>query len=160
MAEVFILLGGNVGDKSKIFQQTKKLIGERIGLITKESSVYATEPWGFESELFWNQAIITATDLDPHEILIQTQTIEEEMGRLSKSTNYEARTIDIDLLFYDNLVLEMPDLTIPHPKMEERRFVLIPLAEIAPNICHPKTGLTVLEMLQKCGDPLSVERIS
>ena len=97
--------------------------------------------------------------LDPYEILIQTQSIEKEMGRLTKSTNYEARTIDIDLLFYDNLVLEMPDLTIPHPKMGERRFVLIPLAEIASNICHPKTGLSVQEMLQKCRDPLRVERI-
>lgn len=154
-----MLLGGNVGDKSKIFQQTKKLISERIGLIIKESSVYATEPWGFESDLFWNQAIATVTELDPYEILIQTQSIEKEMGRLTKSTNYEARTIDIDLLFYDNLVLEMPDLTIPHPKMGERRFVLIPLAEIASNICHPKTGLSVQEMLQKCRDPLRVERI-
>ena len=154
-----MLLGGNVGDKSKIFQQTKKLISERIGLITKESSVYATEPWGFESELFWNQALITETDLDPHEILIQTQSIEKEMGRISKSISYEARTIDIDLLFYDDLVLEMPGLIIPHPRMGERRFVLIPLAEIASNICHPQTGLTVLEMLQKCRDPLRVERI-
>jgi 2-amino-4-hydroxy-6-hydroxymethyldihydropteridine diphosphokinase len=160
MAEVFMLLGGNVGDKSKIFQQTKKLISERIGVITKESSVYATEPWGFESELFWNQAIATVTELDPYEILVQTQSIEKEMGRISKSTIYEARIIDIDLLFYDDLVLEMPDLTIPHPKMGERKFVLIPLAEIASETRHPQTGLTVMEMLQQCDDLLRVERIS
>ncbi len=155
-----MLLGGNVGDKSKIFQQTKKLISERIGVITKESSVYATEPWGFESELFWNQAIATVTELDPYEILVQTQSIEKEMGRISKSTIYEARIIDIDLLFYDDLVLEMPDLTIPHPKMGERKFVLIPLAEIASETRHPQTGLTVMEMLQQCDDLLRVERIS
>lgn len=155
-----MLLGGNVGDKSKIFQQTKKLISERIGVITKESSVYATEPWGFESELFWNQAIATVTELDPYEILVQTQSIEKELGRISKSTIYEARIIDIDLLFYDDLVLEMPDLTIPHPKMGERKFVLIPLAEIASETRHPQTGLTVMEMLQQCDDLLRVERIS
>src|SRR5450759_97875 len=84
MNEVFILLGGNLQDKSKIFEKTRKLIGERVGLITKQSSVYVTEPWGFESELFWNQAIIAETALNPHEILQQTQTIEINMGRTIK----------------------------------------------------------------------------
>ena len=143
MSEVFILLGGNLGDKSKIFEETKKLIGERVGLVIKQSSVYVTEPWGFDSEQFWNQAIIVETTLNPHEILQQTQTIEKNMGRTNKSTHYEARTMDIDLLFYNDLKLNTSDLTLPHPKIGERKFVLIPLNEIAPDKRHPVSGLKV-----------------
>jgi 2-amino-4-hydroxy-6-hydroxymethyldihydropteridine diphosphokinase len=95
MAEVYILLGGNLGDKSKIFEETRKQIGEKIGMITKRSSVYVTEPWGFESEMFWNQALIAETRLLPNEILEQTQNIEKIMGRTSKSNHYVARVIDI-----------------------------------------------------------------
>ena len=159
MAEVYILLGGNVGDKSKIFKETKKLINDRIGLITKQSSVYATEPWGFVSDLFWNQAIIAETTLDPFEILQQSQAIEKSMGRIKLSDNYEARTMDIDLLFYDDLQVSTPNLAIPHPKMSERKFVLIPLNEIVPEKIHPGSGLTVHEMLLKCKDQLKVKRI-
>ncbi len=159
MNEVFVLLGGNVGDKSKIFIETRKLIGERIGLITKLSSVYVTESWGFESELFWNQAIIIASTLNPHEILYQAQAIEKKMGRTRESGKDEARIIDIDLLFYNDLQLNAPDLTIPHPKIGERKFVLIPLNEIAPDKLHPGLGLKVREMLQICPDTLYVERI-
>ena len=159
MNEVFILLGGNLEDKSKIFEDTRKLIGERIGLITEQSSVYVTEPWGFESEVFWNQALIVQTSLNPPEILHNTQTIEIMMGRVKKSDQYEARVMDIDLLFYNDLVLNIPDLTLPHPKMGDRKFVLIPLNEIAPNKCHPVTGLKVQEMLRLCSDKLNVERL-
>ena len=159
MNEVYILLGGNLGDKSKIFEETRKLIGERIGLVTKQSSVYVTEPWGFESELFWNQAIVVETVLSPYEILQQTQDIEIKMGRIKQSDSYEARTMDIDLLFYNDLELNTSDLTLPHPKMGERKFVLIPLNEIAPDKRHPVSGLKVQEMLRLCTDPLKVERI-
>jgi len=159
MAEVYILLGGNVGDKSKIFAETKKLIGERIGLIIKLSSVYESEPWGFESNLFWNQVIVLETPLNPHEILLLSQSIEKTMGRNEKSDNYESRTIDIDLLFYNDLHLNSSNLILPHPKMGERNFVLIPLSEIAPEKLHPVTHLKVKEMLQICTDRLKVERI-
>jgi len=159
MNEVFILLGGNLQDKSKIFEETRKLIGERIGLITKQSSVYVTEPWGFQSELFWNQVLIVRTSLKPLEILQQTQTIEKEMGRVKKSDHYEARVMDIDLLFYNDLVLNSSVLTLPHPRMADRKFVLIPLNEIAPDKCHPVTGLKVHDMLGLCVDQLNVERI-
>ena len=156
MAEVFILLGGNVGDKAKIFDQSRKLIGERIGSITKMSSVYETESWGFKADLFWNQAIVVTTSLDPFELLSRTQAIEKELGRRKKSARYEDRIIDIDLLFYDNLQLTTPELTIPHPKTGERRFVLIPLNELAPDYCHPVSGLMVKELLARCKDPLKV----
>ena len=159
MNEVFILLGGNLKDKSKIFEETRKLIGERIGMVTKQSSVYVTEPWGFDSELFWNQALIAKTNLNPHQILKQTQTIEKMMGRVKKSDQYEARVMDIDLLFYNDLILNTSELTLPHPKIGDRKFVLIPLNEIAPDKCHPVTGLKVQEMLWLCSDQLNVDRI-
>ena len=159
MNEVFILLGGNLKDKSKIFEETRKLIGERIGMVTKQSSVYVTEPWGFESELFWNQALIAMTTLNPHEILHQSQAIEKLMGRVKQTDHYEARVMDIDLLFYNDLILSTSDLTLPHPKIGDRKFVLIPLNEIAPEKCHPVTGLKVQEMLRLCSDQLGVDRI-
>jgi len=157
MAEVYILLGGNLGDKSKIFEETRKQIGERIGPVTRLSSVYVTEPWGFKSDLFWNQALITETVLTPHEVLKQTQEIEINMGRTTKSTHYIARVIDIDLLFYEDLQLNSLDLTLPHPRIGVRKFVLIPLNEIAPGKRHPYSGLTIKEMLQICPDELNVE---
>jgi 2-amino-4-hydroxy-6-hydroxymethyldihydropteridine diphosphokinase len=159
MNEVFILLGGNLEDKSKIFEETRILISERIGMVTKLSSVYVTEPWGFESEQFWNQALIAITKLNPYEVLLQTQTIEKMMGRVKKSDHYEARVMDIDLLFYNDLVLNTSELTLPHPKMGDRKFVLIPLNEIASDKYHPVSGLMVKEMLSLCTDKLNVERI-
>ena len=159
MAEVFILLGGNLGDKSKIFNETTKLIIERTGMITKQSSLYVTEAWGFDSEPFWNQVIILKTTLDPYELLQQTQAIEKIMGRVKNSSGYEARTMDIDLLFYDDLQLNTPDLVIPHPKIGERKFVLVPLHEVAPDKYHPVSGVKVKELLQRCTDQSAVVRI-
>jgi 2-amino-4-hydroxy-6-hydroxymethyldihydropteridine diphosphokinase len=159
MNEVYILLGGNLGDKSEIFKEAIKLIGERVGLVTKQSSAYVTESWGFDSNLFRNQAVIVETALSPNETLQQTQAIEIIMGRINKSTHYEARTLDIDLIFYNDLVLNTIDLTLPHSKMAERKFVLIPLNEIAPDKRHPVSGLRVGEMLRLCTDPLKVEQI-
>ena len=158
-------MGGNVGDKAKIFEETRKLIGERIGLITKMSSVYATESWGFKSDLFWNQVLVLESRLNPFKILTLTQSIETVIGRLKKtlsnngSCNYEDRIIDIDILFYDNLQLDTPRLTIPHPKIGERKFVLVPLNEIAPDKYHPVSGVNVEELLRLCTDQLMVERI-
>jgi 2-amino-4-hydroxy-6-hydroxymethyldihydropteridine diphosphokinase len=159
MAKVFILLGGNVGDKSKILEQTRKLIDKRIGIITQQSSVYKTESWGFKTDPFYNQAISLESQLTPFEILEQSQAIEKELGRIKLSTAYEDRKIDIDLIFYDNLNITTTQLTIPHPRIGERRFVLIPLLEIAPELCHPVTGVSLSQMLDTCQDQLSVERL-
>jgi 2-amino-4-hydroxy-6-hydroxymethyldihydropteridine diphosphokinase len=159
MSEVSILLGGNQGDKHKIFSETIKLIREKIGQIIIISSVYETEPWGFVSDLFWNQALIAETVLSPDEVLTTAFEIENLMGRKRLSDNYEARPIDIDLMFYDNLEIISPRLTLPHPMMAQRRFMLVPLAEIAPEKIHPITGLTISEMLRICPDKLKVIRI-
>ena len=159
MAEVFILLGGNMGDKTKIFCETRERLSIEIGVVVKCSSIYETEPWGFCSELFWNQALIIKTDLLPESILDKTQIIERAMGRVRNSSGYEARTMDIDLLFYDDYVINNPNLILPHPKMGERKFVLVPLNEIAGDKIHPVSGLSVTEMRDRCKDPLAVKRI-
>lgn len=159
MAEVYILLGGNLGDKSKIFADTIKQISEKIGPVKRRSSVYVTESWGFTSAPFWNQALICDTDLLPHDVLTQSQAIEKAMGRIEKSTRYIARVMDIDLLFYNDLQINSAGLTIPHPRMQDRKFVLIPLNEIAAGKRHPVSGLTVAEMLSLCQDELRVERL-
>ena len=122
------------------------------------SAVYSTESWGFESPLFFNQVIVVETALNPIDLLGQTQLIETDMGRIKKSTHYEARIIDIDLLFYDNLHIETPELTIPHPRIAMRKFVLIPLNEIAPDKLHPVSGMKMAELLHHCQDPLKVDR--
>ncbi len=159
MANVFILLGGNVGDKSKIFNLTSQQIADKIGRIAQTSAIYATESWGFKSDLFWNQLLIVDTPHNPHEVLRLTQIIEMELGRTSKGEIYENRTIDLDLLFYDDLILSTPQLTIPHPKIAVRKFVLVPLNEIAPDKIDPISGLKVQEMLIRCTDLLSVEKV-
>ena len=160
MAEVFILLGGNVGDKEKIFRETHTLISKTIGSVKKESSVYETASWGFMSENFLNQALIVETSLFPEEVLIETQKIEQMMGRTRNSEDYEARTLDIDLIFYNDLIINTITLTIPHPLMEKRNFVLIPLNEIAPEKKHPVTGKQIQELIHLSGDPLPVTKIS
>ena len=159
MSEVFILLGGNEGDKHKIFSETIKLIGETIGTVKLLSSVYETETWGFVSDLFWNQALIVKTSLLPEDVLKCALEIENKMGRIRLSANYEARPIDIDLMFYDDLVIDTPSLTIPHSLMAQRRFILVPLSEIAPDRIHPVTKMTINEMLQNCPDQLKVTRL-
>ena len=159
MSEVFILLGGNEGNKHKIFSETIKLIGETIGKVKVTSSVYETEPWGFVSDLFWNQALIVESSLLPEDVLMCAFEIENKMGRKRISENYEARPIDIDLMFYDDLQINTQHLTIPHPLIAQRRFMLIPLAEIAPERIHPVTKLTIRDMLQICPDHLKVTRL-
>ena len=134
------------------------MIGDCIGKSTKLSSIYDTEPWGFESEPFWNQVLVIETMLLPFEILNLTQAIETKMGRVRSSGYYESRPMDIDLLFYDDLILNTPRLTLPHPKIAERRFVLEPLNEIAPLKHHSVTGYTISEMLRMCNDHLRVEK--
>jgi 2-amino-4-hydroxy-6-hydroxymethyldihydropteridine diphosphokinase len=156
MSLVYLILGGNRGNRSEIFSGAINLLTSEIGPQIAISSVYESESWGFESELFLNQVIIIETQLSPVEVLRRTQQIEVQLGRVRKSEGYEPRTLDIDLLYYDSLVISSPDLTIPHPRISERKFVLVPLAEIAPTLKDPFTGMTVEEMLHKCADTSKV----
>ena len=161
MAKLFLLLGGNLGDKKQIFETARTRLSEELGKIIQYSSIYETEPWGFKAgNFFWNQALIIATYIQPMEVLHRTKIIEQELGRKRGQERYSSRTIDIDLLFYDQLVSHKPKLELPHPRMIDRKFVLEPLAEIAPNWIHPVFLKTVVELLENCTDTLKVQRIN
>lgn len=131
--KVFLALGTNLGDRKANIAEAVRLIGIRIGHVERLSSLYETEPWGFNSDnMFANAALMCLTTLSPMEVLHATQRIERDMGRTEKSVNgsYHDRIIDVDILLYDNLEMHTPELTIPHPQMEKRDFVMKPLNEI------------------------------
>lgn len=133
MHKVYLSLGSNLGDRKYEIKRAVELIGERIGTVERVSSLYETEPWGFSSDnMFVNAAVCVSTQLTPRALLEATQAIERDMGRTAKSVNgqYHDRTIDIDILFYDNIKVDEPDLKIPHQLMNERDFVMKPLKEI------------------------------
>lgn len=130
---LFLSLGSNLGDRAQMLHRAIALISERIGTVQRVSSFIETEPWGFQSEHpFLNAACMVLTTLSPERCLKETQKIERELGRTKKSKNgvYHDRPIDIDLLLYGNLKLSTPKLTLPHPHMYERDFVMKPLREI------------------------------
>lgn len=160
MAKVFLLLGGNLGNKKVIFNQALALLEEAVGKIVQQSAIYETEPWGFESEdLFWNQVVVLETRLDADSLLEETQQIEYQLGRVRHGAQYSSRLIDLDILFYDQLILNQPWLEIPHPRIAERRFVLEPLAEIAPDFIHPASKKTIAQLLAECTDQLAVKKL-
>lgn len=152
MATVYLGLGTNLGNKEANLRTAIYKLQERIGKQVSLSSFYETAPWGFESDhSFLNAAIGLETSLSPIEILHITQEIEKELGRTKKSVNgsYSDRLIDIDILLYDTLVLQTPELTVPHPLMTERDFVMKPLIEIAENVIHPTRQKTLSELYQE-----------
>lgn len=152
MTTVYLGLGTNLGNKEANLRTAIYKLQERIGKQVSLSSFYETAPWGFESDhSFLNAAIGLETSLSPIEILHITQEIEKELGRTKKSVNgsYSDRLIDIDILLYDTLVLQTPELTIPHPLMTERDFVMKPLIEIAGNVIHPTREKTLSELYQE-----------
>ena len=139
--QVYLGLGSNLGDCSRNLKRAIRLIGERVGTVVRQSSFIETEPWGFQSEnKFLNAVVLCETERTPREVLLLTQQIERDMGRKVKSLTshlspltpkvYSDRCIDIDILLYDDLTVDEPDLKIPHPLMHERDFVMIPLEEI------------------------------
>ena len=154
MAKVYLGLGTNLGDKEQNLRDAVQKIEEQVGKIVSLSAFYVTAPWGFSSDnSFLNAAACVETKLSPLEVLQETQMIEKELGRTQKSVNrmYSDRLIDIDLLLYEDLVLSVisasgVELTLPHPLMTERDFVMKPLAEIAPGLVHPVLGKTMKEL--------------
>lgn len=129
--QVYLGLGSNQGDRAAQLARAIELIGQRVGQVLRQSSIIETSPWGFTSgNMFLNCAIFCETELLPRQLLQVTKQIERELGRHYKGGAYRDRTIDIDILLYDDLTIDMPDLQIPHPLMYERDFVMIPLNEI------------------------------
>ena len=160
MLQVDILLGGNVGNTLEIFNKAKVQMVEKAGQIIQESSLYQTEAWGFDSDPFLNQVVTIETTLLPQELLQKLFSIETYFGRERKGSGYSARTLDLDILFVEDQVMNEPTLIIPHPRMAERRFVLEPLNELYPNRIHPITGKTISQMISGCPDNSRVEKLS
>lgn len=149
MPKLVLLTGGNLGDIETNIYSVKKHIADRIGNILRESSVYRSKAWGFDSsDTFLNQALIVDTSLDPYSVLDEIHTIEKHFGRerFEKKVGYESRTMDIDILFYDNEIIDSETLKIPHPLIQEREFVLTPLTEIMPLYRHPTLNMLIYEI--------------
>ncbi|AFM05661.1 2-amino-4-hydroxy-6-hydroxymethyldihydropteridine pyrophosphokinase [Bernardetia litoralis DSM 6794] len=162
---VFLLLGGNLGDRENNILEAKKYISLQIGHLEKESSLYQTAAWGVENQpSFLNQVIKISSLLSPQEILLQIEDIEKKLGR-KRYQKWYARTIDVDILYYESDILEdeenengQKNLKVPHPFLQERRFTLVPLVEIAPDFIHPTLQKTNTELLEKCLDKLPVKK--
>ena len=156
--KIYFSLGSNIGDKEKHICDAQSLIHSRIGEIVTESSLYITEAWGFNSdEMFLNKVVAVESELDAFAVLDTVQEIEILLGRTTKTANqYQSRIIDIDILFYDNKIIETQQLIIPHQHIQNRLFVLLPLAEIAPDFIHPKLQKTISDLLEHCTDNKNV----
>ena len=148
MAIAYLGLGTNIGNRRKNMITAAALLAERVGDVLALSGFYETEPWGFRSDHFFlNAAVKLRTSLSPEELLPATQEIEKEMGRTEKSNGtYHDRIIDIDILMYDDWVMQSADLTLPHPLMHERKFVMEPLSEIAPFVEHPLLKKRIIDL--------------
>lgn len=160
MNEVFLLTGGNIGDRMDFLQKAKKTIEKRCGRVLKQSSVYETAAWGMENqEAFLNQVLKIETLLSPDELLKSILEIEEELGR-KRELKYGPRTIDIDILFFNDEIIDRQGLKIPHPQLQNRRFVLIPLNEIGSEKIHPIFQKNISQLLAECPDPLAVNKFN
>jgi 2-amino-4-hydroxy-6-hydroxymethyldihydropteridine diphosphokinase len=172
MQDVYLSLGSNRGNRENNLLQACRKISRKIGDIIRVSSIYETEPWGFTDDiLFYNQALLVTTMLTPDELIDEIQQIESEAGRIREvpagcsdssacpTNKYSSRPLDIDILFYGGMVLFTEKLMIPHPLMHDRRFALIPLNEIAPDMIHPVFRKSVADLLLSCNDTSKVNKI-
>ncbi|MGE0090239.1 MAG: 2-amino-4-hydroxy-6-hydroxymethyldihydropteridine diphosphokinase [Bacteroidales bacterium] len=153
MNKVYLLLGSNLSDRALFLLNARKFIEERIGKIKKQSRIYESAPWGFVTDnVFLNQVILIYTFLKPEEILEKIKIIEKELGRIRTSKGYASRTIDIDILFYNDEIILQHDLKIPHPQLHKRKFTLVPLNEIDTELNHPIFGKSIKMLLNECDD--------
>jgi 2-amino-4-hydroxy-6-hydroxymethyldihydropteridine diphosphokinase len=160
MAKIYLLLGGNMGDRIAYLKKAGKKIAELIGDIACTSSVYETQPWGFSHETpFLNWLIVAETALEPAEAMRTILDIEQQLGRVREGVELCARTIDIDILFYDERIIIEKDLVIPHPRLHSRRFALEPLAEVERGLVHPVFKKTIDRLLNECTDHLNVQKL-
>jgi len=149
----YLLLGGNIDDRLYFLERALDMLNNLAGKIKSVSNVYESEPWGFESsQWFLNQAVELETNLMPLILLEKIKLIEKYLGRIRTAEVYQSRTIDIDIVLYNSAIFNSPELVIPHPRMTERMFVLLPMAEIAPDIHHPIYNCSVAYLKEHCCD--------
>ena len=158
MNKIYLLLGSNIGDSQLQLSVAIKYIEQKIGTLIRQSKLYSTAAWGDTRQPdFLNQVIVVQTALTPLKTMQTILAIEKEMGRIRTLKN-APRIIDIDILFFNKMVMDEPMLTLPHPEIQNRRFVLIPLNELTPNLNHPVLGLSIHELLKICPDQLTVKK--
>lgn len=156
---IFLLIGSNLGGRLSNLNRCVDLISTELGSIIKPSSVYETAPWGKSDQPnYLNQAIQIETNFGPAELLGRCLTLEKQLGRERKE-KWGARVIDVDLIYFNDRIINSKDLVIPHPRMTERKFVLEPLTEISPNFMHPLLKKTNQELLTDCKDQLPIKRL-
>ncbi len=154
MNKLFLITGGNIGDRKRNLETAAALIQKQIGKIMRLSAIYETEAWGITNQpAFYNQVLEIETLLSPREVLDLILKIEEEMGR-KRSIKNAARNIDIDILFFNNEIINEHNLTIPHPEIINRRFVLLPLLELEPHKIHPALNKSIQELFSETKDKL------
>ena len=156
---VFLGLGTNLGDRETILNKTIEKLKDSAGNVISRSAIYESEPWGFQAEnKFLNMVVSIRTRLNPDMLLKRLMKIETELGRVRTGEGYTSRTIDIDMLLYEDLIINKPDLKVPHPLIEERKFVLVPLCDIAADLVHPVSQKTFAVLLNECKDDIQVKR--
>ncbi len=157
MNKVHLLTGGNMGDRVGNLDRAVHFLGQRVGPVVKASALYETAPWGETNQAtFLNQALLLETTMAPLELLEVIMETERELGRRRLLKN-GPRIIDIDILFFGDLAMTTSRLVIPHPEIQNRRFALVPLAEIDPEFVHPVLNLTIRSLLERCADSLEVK---
>jgi 2-amino-4-hydroxy-6-hydroxymethyldihydropteridine diphosphokinase len=156
---IFLLLGTNLGNRLENIHLAVTHINEKIGHIVQKSSLYETQAWGIEDQpSFFNQVIEISTTLPPEDLLFQINIIEAQMGR-KRFKKWGERLIDIDILYYNQKIIQQPLLEIPHPGIPLRRFTLVPLKEIAPKFIHPVLQKNHIQLLKECKDPLQAKKM-
>lgn len=161
MNKIVLLLGGNLGDKYAILDEAERVLEERVGEVILKSANFETEAWGFESDdVFLNRVIVIETSHSAEDCLKICQAIEFELGRVRKKVRYSSRLIDIDILFYNDDVIEEENLEVPHPRIQERAFVLAPLLDIMPDYEHPVLKKRISTLMEECTDKCIVVKKS
>jgi 2-amino-4-hydroxy-6-hydroxymethyldihydropteridine diphosphokinase len=159
MNEAYLLTGGNMGKREYNLAAAREWIEKKCGPVLKASGLYETAAWGkTDQPSFLNQALCLRTSLSPHELLQELLTVEKKLGRI-REEKYGPRTIDIDILLFGHEIIDEPRLSLPHPELQNRRFALVPLAEIAREFVHPVFQQTIGELLDLCDDPLEVTKL-